>query len=183
MRLFASNPWRAIPELDGLGNDDGARMLRRAYTRTGAIWKILPPAVLVVCGFGSLAMLDWANRRLSSTIVFRDPLYVSALYIIVPTCLMSLAYVSLRRVIEVALLRREMNGPVCPKCKSSLIGLRVETRGTEPDPAQNRVRCPECGRNWRMLDIGLTPRDLMPQDWNIEGAGARISRRDESGAD
>lgn len=179
MRLIASSPWRAIPELDGLGNDDGARMLRRAYMRAALIWKVLPPAVLVVTGFGALAALDWATQAFGTSIVFRDPVYVSMLYIGVPTGVMSVLYTTVRRVIEVALLRREMTGPVCPKCKSSLIGLRIETRGVEPDPAQNRVRCPECGRIWRMLDIGLTPRDLMPREFDIAHAGTRLPMRHE----
>ncbi len=179
VRIFASSPWRAIPELDGLGNDDGARMLRRAYMRAAVIWKILPPMVLVLSGFGALTAISWASRRFGNVEIFHDPVYVSALYICIPTGVMSLAYVLVRRTIEVALLRREMTGPVCPKCKSSLIGLRIETRGAEPDPAQNRVRCPECGRIWRMLDIGLTPRDLMPREFDIASAGMRLPPRHE----
>lgn len=100
-------------------------------------------------------------------------------YMCLPILAASFGYVAVRRVIEVALLRREMSGPVCPKCKSSLIGLRVETRGVEPDPAQNRVRCPECGRNWKMLDIGVTPRDLMPREFGIAQAGTRLPLRGE----
>ncbi len=162
-----------------MGNDDGARMLRRAYIRAALIWKILPPLVLVLSGFGGLAGVTWASREFGNIAILHDPVYVSALYICVPTGVMSLSYVVVRRLIEVALLRREMTGPVCPKCRSSLIGLRIETRGVEPDPAQNRVRCPECGRIWRMLDIGLTPRDLMPREWNIEHAGTRLPTRHE----
>lgn len=154
-------------------------MLRRAYMRAAAVWKILPPTVLLGVGFGSMAALIWADETFSTTALFRSTLYVASMYVCVPTVTMSVAYGMIRRIIEVMLLRREMTGPVCPKCKSSLIGLRVESRGAEPDPAQNRVRCPECGVNWRMLDIGLTPRDLMPHDWNIEGAGTRPPHRGE----
>lgn len=143
------------------------------------MWKILPPIVMVVSGVASFMLQDVIAEQVPRGWLRAIEPWDVVLYMCLPIATASIGYAMSRRVVEVALLRREMTGPVCPKCKSSLIGLRVESRGAEPDPAQNRVRCPECGKNWRMLDIGLTPRDLMPHDWNIEGAGVRLPHRGE----
>ena len=154
-------------------------MLRRAYLRASPVLKALPPLLMVVGGMSTLLGQDWLLNQVSSAWIRWVEPWDLILYLCLPVCVASLLYTAGRRFIEVALIRREMKGPVCPKCKSSLIGLRVETRGTIPDPAQNRVRCPECGSNWRMLDIGLTPRDLAPPEFGLAGAGTRRPLRGE----
>lgn len=147
--------------------------------RAAGIWKALPPLMMVASGIAAFALQDVLVPLVPDGWLRTVEPWDVVLYMCMPIGAASLGYAMSRRVLEVALLRREMTGPVCPKCKSSLIGLRVETRGADPDPAQNRVRCPECGVNWRMLDVGLTPRDLMPREFDIASAGTRLPTRHE----
>jgi hypothetical protein len=60
------------------------------------------------------------------------------------------------------LLRREIRRADCPECGQSLRGLRVQSVGSVFDPAQNFVRCTECGRTHKLLELGIAPRDLVP---------------------
>ncbi len=59
-------------------------------------------------------------------------------------------------------VRAEVYRARCPKCKHSLQGLRIDEIGTGLDPTKRFVRCVECGRRHRLMDLGLTPMDLVP---------------------
>ena len=70
-------------------------------------------------------------------------------------------------------IRREVRRSNCPKCGQSLTGLPIRTRGLNYDPANQFVRCTECGREFCLLDIGVTPRDLVP--FEQRGVDARVA--------
>jgi len=71
-------------------------------------------------------------------------------------------------------IRREIHRSNCPKCGQSLTGLRIRSVGLGYDPANRFVRCTECGTEFCMLDIGVTPRDLVP--FEQRAADPRIGR-------
>jgi DNA-directed RNA polymerase subunit RPC12/RpoP len=64
-------------------------------------------------------------------------------------------------------VRAEINRVRCPHCRHSLQGLRIDEVGTGLDPTMRFVRCVECGRRHRLIDLGLTPMDLVPFEQRI----------------
>jgi hypothetical protein len=86
-----------------------------------------------------------------------------------------------RDVVLLHLLRREVHKARCPGCRQSLMGLPITFRSLgPPEPGDAKVRCPECGRQWVLFDIGLTPQDLVP--WEMRGVPKDYGKVRRAGA-
>jgi hypothetical protein len=57
--------------------------------------------------------------------------------------------------------------------------LRLDIRGLEYDPGNVFVKCTECGSLLRLLDVGLSPKDLLPpgSEHDLAAAGLPKVRR------
>ncbi len=88
-----------------------------------------------------------------------------------------LTFYVLRDVVLFFGVRQELRRTDCKKCGQSLLGLRLDYRGIDADPGNIYVRCAECGRAYRLLDIGLSPKDLLPPGSEEEYLAAGKPRR------
>ena len=85
---------------------------------------------------------------------------------------------------------RELARARCRKCRHTLLGLPVHYTGIGPPlPGEAKVRCPECGHQMILLDMGLRPEDLVPleqrgvpKDYAKVRKGQRWGRRGFSGS-
>jgi len=163
--MFFRKVYRAFPELDHLTDAECGRYVRDAWLNT-PVWVCRLPRLS-----GLAAGVAWATAWITldalTTIDRWVPLprmpEMRLALLIATTGLFGIAAA---RVIRTLLLwrgiRREVRRSCCPKCGQSLTGLPIQTRGVNNDPADQFIRCPECGRTFCLLDIGLTPRDLVP---------------------
>jgi hypothetical protein len=174
--------WRAFRELDGLPDEECRRVLARAMANTSTLARALPGLVfwatlMLVPVALWRAIIAW-GPTLAPLIPddFATSISVMGLIQVISATIARCAAIWLR---SYSALARELRRETCPKCRSSLMGLPITAPGTEPDPAQNRVKCPECGRVWRLLDLGLTPRDLIPwEQRGMDPSAGRLRRRD-----
>lgn len=183
MSAAAWKVWRAFRELDALPDEECRRVLARAMANTST-WAMAMPGVVFFVALVLIPLAMWAailawGPTLAPIIPddFATSMSVMGLIQVVGAAVAWLAALWLR---SYRALARELRRETCPKCHSSLMGLPITAPGTEPDPAQNRVKCPECGRVWRLLDLGLTPRDLVPwEQRGMDPSAGRLRRRDE----
>ncbi len=86
-----------------------------------------------------------------------------AIFLVITTVLVAVAVPLLVRDLGIYLgLKDEVHRARCRKCRQSLLGVPIQTIGADPDPAKQFIRCPECGRKFVLMELGLTPRDLVP---------------------
>jgi DNA-directed RNA polymerase subunit RPC12/RpoP len=165
VRLPFFKPYRMFDEFDHLSDAECERYVRDAYINADTLTARLPVILTV------LAAMAWFGGwpAALATLAVRD-------YVPVPRSLegMLVAYVGLgvlfcglvflvtRDAGVVLGIRRELRRALCRKCGQSLMGVPINSVGVDHDPAKQSVRCPECGRRWMLLEMGLTPRDLIP---------------------
>jgi len=165
MRLPFTKVYRAFAEFDSLSDEECERYVRHVRAQQRWQYQVLPVLTAIVL------VLVWpvAWTQLSRQFTLSDwiPLPNSqdarVVLLGVTTVLVpALAGLVLR---DLALwwgVRDEVNRARCPKCHQSLLGVPVQEIGLGGDPAKRFIRCPECGRKYMLLDIGITPRDLIP---------------------
>lgn len=180
MRVPFSKPWRAFPEFDGVPDADCERYVRDAMINHPRLTVSVP--VLV----GLLLFLVWPTAwvlavwllPVRSVIPLPTSMGGIVIALVVSTVLVAGLGLLLTRDLGVYIgLKREMGRAKCPKCAQSLLGVPVQSIGSEPDPAKQFVRCPECGKKYCMLDIGLTPRDLIPFEQRVVDANVGATRQ------
>lgn len=173
--------YRAFGELKHLSDEECERHLFRVRLKQTRLHLVpVPAAVLGACAALAFSAL-WVLPRMGLPGLLRaGPLVLVG----VPVFTVAAALISgllARDLVLLHLLRAEIHKARCPKCKQSLLGLPITFRGLgPPEPGDGKVRCPECGRQWILFDIGLTPRDLVP--WEMRGVPADYGkvRRDTS---
>ena len=179
MRIVIWRMWRAFPEFDALTDTECRSLLGRGYARSPAIMYRLPTIMFFVSLMAFPALLvvvltrSWATKL--AWLIPDVPIATYGIMIIATVSFSAMSSLLVRDVVMWRVLRGEIDRAHCPKCKQSLMGLRIDSPGVTPDPAQNKVRCPECGRVWKLLDIGLTPRDLVP--WEQRGMPTDVGRK------
>ena len=165
MRMPFIKVYRAFDALDGLPDADCESLVRNVWSRRP--WLLNGPRALT----WALAVawpLAWVLAASVWPIERWVPLPASdaargILLLVTTVAVARLSGIAMRDVLLWEALRREVRGAACPKCKSSLTGLPLQHRAIGPPvPGDAFVRCPECGKKWVLLDIGLTPRDLVP---------------------
>lgn len=173
MRLPFTRPDLAFPELDGASEQQRRRLLAKA--RRSIDWRILLRALgptlallvwLVLLALGTLSILPALGAKPSAAHAITHPERTPAgVALLIGAGVGAALGVALwRDSLIYRALRAEIVRTRCRKCGHSLLGLPVHSsRGVgAPDPADAGVRCAECGRRIRLLDAGLTPRDLIP---------------------
>lgn len=166
MRLPFSKPYRAFPEFDSMSDEECRQYVHRAFIHrpwlTTRLPLLLGALTLVAWPIFVLLMMEFVPEVYSYV-----PLPTSAdgkaIFLVITTVVMAVAVPLLVRDLGVYLgLKDEVNRARCRKCKQSLLGVPLQSIGAEPDPAKQFIRCPECGRKFVLMELGLTPRDLVP---------------------
>jgi hypothetical protein len=162
MRIPFTKLHRAFPEFDSMTEEECGRYVR--YVRATQGWRVglLPWLVGAALAIAWPLLLFLASEYHWFAVpdFGRDLNIVSSLAsgILVG----GLAGLLARDVLVWWGVRRQVHRARCPKCKYSLQGLRIEEVGLGLDPAMRFVRCSECGRKHRLMDLGITPMDLVP---------------------
>lgn len=178
MRLPFVKVYRAFPELDPIPDEDCERMVFNIrLNHTG--WLVIFPrvvAALACIGF-VIAAIIYAPTLVSKGLLpgFATGSWWPIVLGVSTVLVTAAAYFSARDLTLWWGIRGAVLEAACPKCKSSLLGLRVQDSGVDPGvPGKSHVRCPECGTRHNLLEIGLTPRDLVP--WEMRGVSGDIGR-------
>jgi hypothetical protein len=165
MRLPFTKVYRAFPEFDSLPDEECERYVRHVRVHQRLQFQLIPVITTVVLAIAW--PIVWAElsyeHQLDRYIPLPDSydgrvLLLGVTSILVP----ALAGLLLRDMALWLGVRDEVNRARCPKCRQSLLGVPVQEVGLGGDPAKRFIRCPECGRKFMLLDIGITPRDLIP---------------------
>lgn len=166
MRLPFSKPYRAFPEFDAMSDEECSAFVRRAFVHRpwltlrlpivlGVLLLILWPTLVLVLLEHVPSVRNYIPMPRSTEGVL--------IWVVVTTVLLAVGLPLLVRDLGVYLgLSDEVHRARCRKCKQSLVGVPVQSIGAEPDPAKQFIRCPECGKRFVLMEIGLTPRDLVP---------------------
>jgi hypothetical protein len=162
--------YRAFPELDAFSDERCEEFLRRVHLSFSRrlIIKVAPPVI----GFASFFVTAWAALALLRGVRLPQvqvELYVNGFGWVYETLRTGVFFAALappfllglltRDLTLGAFLKRALRGRLkrtaCPGCGYQLLGLGVDEQGV--------VRCPECGRNTRLGELGLDgPEDLLP---------------------
>jgi hypothetical protein len=169
--------WRAFPELRGHSRGECERLVAAACVR----YEVSALAAWEAAAGGMVAggMILAANGAMDADRLMRGSVWevalVLAMWIGVP---LFLAVVSgaIVRVVQVrGALRRLLRVATCRRCGYRLEGLRlVDPPGLDPNPAERRLRCPECGKSWTVLELGISPLDLLA--WEARVLPAQVGR-------
>lgn len=168
MRLPRFKVYRAFAELDSLTNTECESLVSRAEINHHGLLILTPQVVMY------LALALWPVAWVVAAVFLPLEKYIPllpasagarvALLIVSTVPAGAFAFLLTRDACLYAGLRRELRRCHCPRCDQPLVGLPIKTTGDDNDPGKRYVRCPECGRKHNLLDLGLTPRDLIPYE-------------------
>jgi hypothetical protein len=165
MRLPFTKVYRAFPEFDSLPDEECERYVR--HVRVHQRWQFQLIPLLTTLVLAVAWPVTWVVLSHYYPIHHWVPLPATEearIIVLAVTSVLVPAMVGLL-LRDLALwlgVRDEVNRARCPKCRQSLLGVPVQEIGMGNDPAKRFIRCPECGRKYNLLDIGITPRDLVP---------------------
>ncbi len=164
MRIPLYKPWRAFADFDHLSDAECDRHVADAIINYSWLGRV--PVLL-----GIFTLLAWPTTWAILAHLGAIPKWIPAakspewigIQLIITTLLVpaTLYWVSRDLGIYFA-LRLSLRRGCCPKCGQSLAGIPIQSVGVEPNPANQWVRCPECGKKVMLLEHGITPRDLVP---------------------
>jgi len=172
MRIPLRKIYRAFPEFDRFSDADCERYMRRVRD-TSRLHKWAKPVATLVVSPLAIAAWYFGEQHLYGLIpkmVWRKAEHVwlgigslGDVLVLMPGVVVILgAIVVIGLVRDIALrraLRISIDRAVCPTCRQSLLGLPVADRDSRPS-----VRCPECGKEHVLADIGLSLADVMARD-------------------
>lgn len=167
MRVPGIKVWRAFAELDHLTDGECISLCRRVIVEMEP-WRGRVPWLAGMCTMllVSIAVGVLLHRANALTIdLEKIAPWALALIISVLAIAFSIGFIAARDLNLYLLIRRDIRRVRCRKCEQSLVGLKVVETALHPGtPGDARVRCPECGKLWTLLELGLTPRDLIPYE-------------------
>jgi len=163
MRIPFSKPWRAFEAFDGLSDEECRAHLDWAKVRHPGLTYGLPrvTGLMTLLLWPGVAIMIASTKSLSPLVPSSTE--VAAFCLLVGAAVFpALGYLVARDTGLYLALRRELRSVICPHCEQSLLGLPIQRIGEEPDPGKQFVRCPECGKKHSLLELGVTPRELVP---------------------
>ena len=165
MRLPTLKVYRAFSAFDDVPDEECERYVRRVRANCTSGEALAPCIIAALAGVLWLAgwplAIFWLNAERYVPMPARGEARLIFL-LITAVLAAALAGLLVRDAVLYLGLRRELARTNCRKCGFSLRGVPVSTIGTEPDPAKTFVRCPECGRKYCLLDIGVAAHELSP---------------------
>lgn len=174
MRLPFLRPYRMFEEFDHLSDAECDRYVRDAYINAPTFTARLPLAlatIACIAWYAGWPFLVALFPGIPSQIPMPSSIGGRVILLIVTGVAFTACVYFVLRDLGVYLgIRRELRRACCRKCGQSLMGLPIHLSGVDPDPAKRFVRCTECGRKWVLLDIGITPRDLVPFEQRVTRA-------------
>lgn len=170
MRVPFSKPWRAFPEFDGVPDGDCRRYVADACVNQPwltARWPVLLAGLVLILWPAGWMLADefLPVRRYVPLPRPGDGLWVW--YVATTVLAAALSGLVMRDFGVYLALKRELRRVHCRKCDQSLLGVPLQRVGVDPDPMNQFIRCPECGRKYRLLELGLTPRELVPYEQRV----------------
>ena len=178
MRVPGVKIWRAFEELDHLTDSECQSLIVRVYLQVSPLRMRVFAAISVLIGIAAAVGALYAMYRLGLTKGDQYVILVGVLTLIVGVGALSLAFLLLRDLHVYLLIRSDLERSNCRACGQSLIGVPVLRTALHPGtPGDGRVRCPECGREWILLEVGLTDRDLIPFEQRIPSSEIGKLRR------
>lgn len=171
MRLPFFKVYRAFRELDYLPDAECQRVVRLARAKRsawleGAPW-LLATLSLIAWPLTWMLLIDQFGAARVGRYVPLPTEGELAFLILAASTVLFAAFIRFasRDLLLWHALRAEIELAKCPKCEQSLLGVRIQYVGLDIGvPGKSFVRCPECGRNHNLLELGLTPRDLIPYE-------------------
>ena len=180
MRIPFSKHYRAFPEFDNLPDEECRRHMRAVVANFSELMRLLP------LGVGITVAAGWALGVLAGDqflgigryLPLFEPVKFSTapgtvgitlhamIWLVVTSVgLGGMTGLLLRDWLLWRALGREVHRTRCRRCGYSLLGVPLMDRGQgHREPGDFHVRCPECGKRWVLLEVGLTPRDLIPYE-------------------
>ena len=169
MRIPWRHIYRAFPELDAFSDAECERFVALARRREW-LWEIVTGIVAIVAMLGVYLLVANVWRLAAVTMPRGWRQYIGR----TPAVFVMLLMPSLLTGPVVALMirdawlrwaiQRNLDITKCVGCGYSLLGLPVD---------RGRVRCPECGRDSTLAEMGITAEELLPRggrDPDPEGA-------------
>lgn len=155
-----------MPEFEGVPEPYCRRALLDAVAARPAYVNIAAVLGLLVAGAAALSLAWlartwWQSQPLNFQSAY-DP-YFTAICFVLGLILTRIgaavgADLGKRRALLVSIERCR-----CPKCSYPLMGLPIWHNGLgAPVPGTATIRCPECGFLGNLLEMGLTPNELIP---------------------
>lgn len=178
MRLPFSKPWRAFAEFDGVPDGDCRRYVADACVNQPWLTARLP----LLCA--GLALIAWPAAWILADEFLPVRKFVPlpgrgdgllVWYVVTTVLVAAGAGLVLRDLGVYFALKRELRRVECPKCGQNLMGVPLQRIGVDPDPMNQFIRCPECGKKYVLMELGLTPRDLVPYEQRV--VDARVGRK------
>lgn len=171
MRLPLLKVYRAFPAFDSLSDEECERYVRRV--RANASNATVLAAPIAALGLTVAWLAGWplavACYPVGNYVPMPTSLEARIMLLVATTPLFAgIGALVVRDIVMYAMLRRELARSDCRKCGQSLLGVPVSRIGVDPDPAKAFIRCPECGRRYCLLDIGLTPHELVPLEQRVQ---------------
>lgn len=157
--------YRAFTELDDVSDDECDRYVRRARLKMGRSGYFAPWVAAVAAGTtGGVIAIRGASRWFGGTTFDLFGAIGTTIIVAISATVLAagIAGLLVRDLVLLRAVRTEVHRARCRKCRQSLHGLRVRTVGTHPGPTDSFVRCPECGKEWCLFDLGLRAEDLIP---------------------
>jgi hypothetical protein len=167
MRLPRIKVWRAFSEFDGMSDEQCWHALNQMAFTVGK-WPIALKWLGGAVGIGIFAAanvfggLDEFPRRWLPNDPGASDVMEAAWGILGGLVFGIVGVLLARDWVYYLLLRAAMKRRCCRKCGQSLMGVRIIDTSLYGEPGKAKVRCPECGTLFVLLDIGLSPRDLIP---------------------
>ncbi len=176
MRIPGLKIWRAFEELDHLTDSECQSLIVRAYlftTPSHIFLRGLSVVLAAIAATGGIAYLIRDMFKHDNSLFVAIVILAATL-----TLLICILHLLARDLHLYFLIRKDLRRAHCPKCKQSLIGLPVLQTALHPGtPGDARVRCPECGREWVLMEIGLNIRDLIPFEERVPDAQVGTLRK------
>jgi hypothetical protein len=170
MRVPGVKVWRAFHELDHLTDGECISVCRRVIAEMEPWRGRVPWVAGAVATLLAAAVVGTILHKAGALTLDLERIAPWALVVIVIILATAFAagFVAVRDANLYLLIRRDIQRVRCRKCQQSLVGLKViETALYPGTPGDARVRCPECGKLWTLLELGLTPRDLIPYEERV----------------
>lgn len=171
MRLPFFKVYRAFHELDYLPDAECERVVRLARAKKsawleGAPWLLAALAIIAWPLLWLWLLAEFGPARVARYVPISTEDEINVILLGTTTIFFAaVVRFAARDLLLWTALRDEIDQAKCPKCEQSLLGVRIQYVGLDVGmPGKSFVRCPECGRNHNLLELGLTPRDLIPYE-------------------
>lgn len=161
-----AQPWKGEPEFEGVPEALCRRALRDAVEARPHLVAAGSLVGLLVGGLVAVVIAWRARQWWNSFPLDQQGQYevlFSAIMFLMGLGLASVGVAVGRDIAKGRALRAMLDRCRCPSCRYQFMGIPVWHNGMGvPQPGTASIRCPECGFQGNLLEMGLTPNELIP---------------------